>query len=203
MPGPMRVILPALLAVAALLAGCAVPTTRVVLLPQADGKPSAVVVQAKSGARTLDEPYERATAKEGARGAPALDTVDPAALHAEHPELFALAPPPAQRFILYFQPGTTTLTPESQALLERALGAATARSGGDIVITGHTDRVGARESNDALSRRRAQLLRDLLINRGFPADRIEAVGRGEREPAVPTADEVDEPRNRRVVIDVR
>jgi outer membrane protein OmpA-like peptidoglycan-associated protein len=33
--------------------------------------------------------------------------------------------------------------------------------------------------------------------------RIEAAGRGERELAVPTADEVDEPRNRRVTVEVR
>jgi OOP family OmpA-OmpF porin len=41
------------------------------------------------------------------------------------------------------------------------------------------------------------------VERQFPAKRIEAVGRGERELAVPTADEVDEPRNRRVTIEVR
>jgi outer membrane protein OmpA-like peptidoglycan-associated protein len=57
--------------------------------------------------------------------------------------------------------------------------------------------------NDALSMRRAQGISQLLVGRGFPADHIEAMGRGEREPAVPTADEVDEPRNRRVVIVVR
>jgi flagellar motor protein MotB len=41
------------------------------------------------------------------------------------------------------------------------------------------------------------------VSRGFNAGLIEAVGRGEREPAVPTADDVDEPRNRRVEILVR
>ena len=44
---------------------------------------------------------------------------------------------------------------------------------------------------------------DLMIERGFKAELIEAVGRGEREPAVPTEDEVVEPRNRRAVVVVR
>jgi outer membrane protein OmpA-like peptidoglycan-associated protein len=35
------------------------------------------------------------------------------------------------------------------------------------------------------------------------ADRIRVAGRGEREPLVPTADEVAEPQNRRVEINVR
>jgi outer membrane protein OmpA-like peptidoglycan-associated protein len=70
-------------------------------------------------------------------------------------------------------------------------------------VTGHTDRVGTVESNDALSLRRARLIRDRLLSVGVAAERVEAVGRGEREPLVPTADEVPEPKNRRVEIRVR
>jgi outer membrane protein OmpA-like peptidoglycan-associated protein len=43
----------------------------------------------------------------------------------------------------------------------------------------------------------------VLVGRGIGADNIVAVGRGKREPAVPTADGVAEPRNRRVEIVVR
>jgi outer membrane protein OmpA-like peptidoglycan-associated protein len=42
-----------------------------------------------------------------------------------------------------------------------------------------------------------------LVEIGIPIDRIRVAGRGEREPLVPTADNVDEPRNRRVEIIVR
>ena len=54
---------------AALLAACSSPGTRVVLLPQADDKPSAVVVRAKDGEEVLSRPYQRATAAVGASGA--------------------------------------------------------------------------------------------------------------------------------------
>jgi outer membrane protein OmpA-like peptidoglycan-associated protein len=43
----------------------------------------------------------------------------------------------------------------------------------------------------------------LLVDKGAVAERVEAVGRGKRELLVPTADEVDEPQNRRVEVIVR
>ena len=89
------------------------------------------------------------------------------------------------------------------AALADVLARATERPGGEVIIIGHTDRVGSVESNDTLSLQRAQAVRQLVIDRGFDPNRVEAVGRGEREPAVQTADEVEEPKNRRAEIVVR
>ncbi|WP_411882822.1 OmpA family protein [Polaromonas sp. YR568] len=195
---------PVALALALLLAACSTPGTRVVLLPQEGGAPSAVVVRAKAGAEVVvSQPYQRATAAAGAGSAPKLDQADPAKVHAENRSLFEMLPPRPQRYTLYFDAGGTVLTAESQTVLEEVLAAALARSGGDMVITGHTDTVGSGAANDALSAQRAQQVRQMLAERQFPAARIEAAGRGERDLAVPTADEVDEPRNRRVTIEVR
>ncbi|MGJ7508170.1 OmpA family protein [Variovorax sp. GT1P44] len=187
----------------ALLAACSTPGTRVVLLPQADGKPSAVVVSTEDGEQTLDQPFERATADVGKRGAPVVDKANPERVKADNKALFELMPPPPQRFTVYFEAGGTVLTTASQAAMTEALVAARARTGGEIVVTGHTDTVGASARNDELSRNRALQVRLLFVERNFPAARVEAVGRGERELAVQTADEVDEPRNRRVTIEVR
>jgi len=73
----------------------------------------------------------------------------------------------------------------------------------EVVVTGHTDRVGSVEANDRLSLARAEAVRDLLVAAGVARSAVTAVGRGEREPAVPTADEVAEARNRRVEIKIR
>ncbi len=189
--------------VTTVLAACTTPGTRVVLLPQADGKPSAVVVRAKDGEETLSTPYQRATAAVGAPGAPVVDKAEPAKIQAENKVLFDMRPPPPQRYTVFFDAGGTTLTPASQQVMNEALIAAQTRSGSDIVVTGHTDTKGPLEQNDMLSKRRAQEVVQLFVDRQFPAKRIEAVGRGERELAVSTADEVDEPRNRRVTIEVR
>jgi outer membrane protein OmpA-like peptidoglycan-associated protein len=188
---------------AALLAACAAPSvTRVVLLPQADGTPSAVVVRSNNDTEeTLAKPYQRATAR--ARGGPVVDQADPARLQAENSALFELLPPPVLNYTVYFDAGGSVLTASSQIAMNEVLKAALARSGGEIVVTGHTDTVGAPARNDELSRRRAEQVRQLFLAQDFPAHRIEVVGRGERDLAIPTADEVDEPRNRRVTIEVR
>ena len=73
----------------------------------------------------------------------------------------------------------------------------------DIVIVGHTDRVGTDEYNDALALRRAETVRAVLIRRGLVAENITTSGRGKRELLVPTAEGVAEAKNRRVEIIVR
>jgi outer membrane protein OmpA-like peptidoglycan-associated protein len=106
-------------------------------------------------------------------------------------------------FVVYFLEGRDELTPDSRAVLPRILDEIARRPAPEIVVIGHTDRVGAVPYNDVLSLRRAERVRDELVKVGIAADRIRVEGRGEREPLVPTADEVPEPRNRRVEIDVR
>lgn len=76
------------------------------------------------------------------------------------------------------------------------------RGGGRIALMGHTDTVGAAEANLALSERRAAYLRDLLIARGVPEGQISISGYGEMELARPTGDDVPEPLNNRVLIDL-
>ena len=73
----------------------------------------------------------------------------------------------------------------------------------DVVVVGHTDRVGSDPFNDNLARQRADTVRAELIRRGIAPENIVAVGRGSREPIIPTAAGVAEPRNRRVEIVVR
>lgn len=192
--------LPALGLALLALAGCA-PATRVVLLPQPDVPASAVEVRTGQASIRLDAPYQ--TAAVSTRGGVEHSQTDAEAVQRRYGRVLAATPAPALHFTLHFAQGAAELTPESQAQLEQMLSQATARAGGEIIITGHTDRSGASELNDRLSLERALALRERLIQRGFPALRIEAVGRGEREPAVPTDDGVAEPRNRRAEITVR
>ncbi len=73
----------------------------------------------------------------------------------------------------------------------------------EITVIGHTDRVGSLQDNDRLSLQRAQTVRDLLVKAGVDPAMITIAGRGEREPAVLTADEVPMAQNRRVEINLR
>lgn len=188
------------LALSALLAACA-PVTRVTLLPQADGSASGVVVSTREGQQVLNQPFQVAEVARSGRIGTATTSAD--AVRQSHPQLLAQRLPAPEKFVLEFEPGTSQLTAESQSRLADIVARAQARSGGEIVVTGHTDRQGSLEANDKLSLERAHAIRNLLIERGFKRELIEAVGRGEREPVVPTDDEVAEPRNRRAELLVR
>ena len=95
------------------------------------------------------------------------------------------------------------MTPDSEREVERVFAEIAARPYPEILVIGHTDAVGNAQFNDQLSRQRAQRVRDDLVKRGIPADRIEVSGRGKREPLIPTSQGVSEPKNRRVEINVR
>jgi len=192
----IALLAPALLSLAA----CA-PATRVVLLPQEGVPTAAVTVQARQGQVVLAQPY--AVAEVASSGSVDTAQTDAQQVEKRYGQLLSVQPAAEQRFTLLFMPGGAQLTPESSAALADVLARATERPGGEVIIIGHTDRVGSVESNDTLSLQRAQAVRQLVIDRGFDPNRVEAVGRGEREPVVQTADEVEEPKNRRAEIVVR
>jgi outer membrane protein OmpA-like peptidoglycan-associated protein len=114
-----------------------------------------------------------------------------------------LLPERAATFTLYFKEGTTDLIPESEPELNRLLAEVMRRQGVEVEVTGHTDSVGKEEDNDALSLERARQIRDALVHRGIDLETTSTVGRGERDLLIKTADNVEEPANRRVVVTVR
>ena len=72
--------------------------------------------------------------------------------------------------------------------------------GGKLMLVGHADTSGPAEYNQGLSERRAKSVRQVLEDGGMSSDRITDTGVGETDLAVPTADGVREPRNRRVIV---
>ncbi|HKW80277.1 MAG TPA: OmpA family protein [Casimicrobiaceae bacterium] len=51
-----------------------------------------------------------------------------------------------------------------------------------VLVTGHTDRIGTQAYNQRLSERRANTVRDYLVSRGVPRDKIETLGMGKTQP---------------------
>jgi outer membrane protein OmpA-like peptidoglycan-associated protein len=97
-----------------------------------------------------------------------------------------------------FDNNNATLTPESFATLDQA--AATLKEWGDVrvEVAGHSDSVGKDSYNLALSQRRAESVRQYLIKKGVPADRLLARGYGETRPVADNATEEGRLKNRRV-----
>ena len=116
------------------------------------------------------------------------------------------APPaaPAQvqekRFIIYFPFDDANLTPDARRVASAAAAYAAAQPGSGLILVGYTDAAGTDGYNERLSEKRAQAVRQMLIEDGVPAEAIEAGWRGEHDQAVRTAAGVKEPANRRVTI---
>jgi len=70
-----------------------------------------------------------------------------------------------------------------------------------LEIQGHTDSVGSAEYNQQLSERRAQAVREYLVERGINPERLEAVGYGESQPTASNETGAGRAENRRVQLE--
>ncbi|WP_156679585.1 OmpA family protein [Sphingomonas profundi] len=191
-----------LLLAAIALGGCARST--VLLLPGENGAPagSVAVLDETSGndRAVLADANEQASLAPGAAKARRLKE---AAIARRDRRLVEDLPPPPRTFILNFMTDSTRLTAESEPVLKELFGEVRRRDGVDVVVIGHADRAGTEAFNDTLSLQRANDIRDQLIARGLDPASTRAVGRGERDMLVETADGVASRANRRVEVVVR
>jgi outer membrane protein OmpA-like peptidoglycan-associated protein len=72
-----------------------------------------------------------------------------------------------------------------------------------FVVEGHTDARGSESTNQDLSYRRAQTVRDYLVDRGVPSEKIRAVGYGRSRPVADNSTSEGRANNRRVEIVVQ
>ena len=70
----------------------------------------------------------------------------------------------------------------------------------EYLVIGHTDTKGTNDYNLSLSIKRAEVVRDILINYGVNKSTIKILGKGEESLAVDTPDNTKQPANRRVEI---
>ena len=96
---------------------------------------------------------------------------------------------------LFFDFDSADLKPGAYSELDRVANVLNSYPQTTIRVEGHTDAKGAADYNQKLSERRAQSVRDALVQRGVAAQRIEAVGYGKSQIISP-----DDAANRRVVI---
>jgi outer membrane protein OmpA-like peptidoglycan-associated protein len=185
--------------VCALLAACASRGT-IVLLPESDGRQTAVAVKQGANELVLDQPY---AATDVTTLGPRAYRSSPQEVQARFGAALAAQPARASSFTLYFVEGKDEFTEESRQVVDRILSEIAKRPVPDVLVVGHTDTVGTDPFNDALGQQRAETVRTALIRLGVPAEDIRAISRGKRALSVPTAEGVSEPLNRRVEIVVR
>ena len=175
--------------------------TRVILLPNEDGHSSTVEVTTGQETVTIAKPYQVVEVSDQLKSS--VKATDAKTVQEAFAQVLQRTPAREEKFILYFKPGGTQLTPESMQTLDELLRKVKARQGGELVVVGQTDRQGDADKNDALSIKRAEALKTQIAQVGFDPEHIQAFGRGERETLVPTEDGVAEAKNRRAEVIVR
>lgn len=121
-------------------------------------------------------------------------------------ELEALQAQPTDRGLVLtlgdvlFDTGAATLKPGAVTTIDRLAQFLRDYPERTVRIEGHTDSVGNDETNQALSERRADSVRDALLDRSTPAERVRTVGYGESRPIAGNDTSGGRQQNRRVEI---
>jgi outer membrane protein OmpA-like peptidoglycan-associated protein len=185
-----------------LIAACS-PKNVVVLVPDPDGRVGRITVANAAGSVEIDAANE-STAIRDAKTAPS----PPAQMEKKDiDQLFskslAIQPQPPVHFILYFEKDSTRLRPSSLSMLTDVLATIQERRSEHISAVGHSDTLGDKAYNFSLSMRRAAAVKKHLVQRGVDEAFIEITSHGEENPLVKTADNVGNPKNRRVEVVIR
>jgi outer membrane protein OmpA-like peptidoglycan-associated protein len=174
-----------------------------VLLPDGEGENSGrATVSNPAGATDLVAPNDATVVSSNRPPTPAKHLSDSEVRRIFGDALSAL-PPPAQRFTLYFRFESDELTADSQSMVPEILEAIKNHPVPELLVIGHTDTTGTTVANFDLGRKRAEMVRGVLIDAGLDGSGIKVISHGETDLLVPTADDTFEPRNRRVDISVR
>jgi OOP family OmpA-OmpF porin len=119
-------------------------------------------------------------------------------------ELAAAPEPGAEQagawYQIYFETGSAQVKDKAGNIINSVAKLVTTEGPSRVTVIGKTDRIGAPPANEALSRRRADAVRDSLIIAGVPAASIVTSWTGERTRQMTGANEVDEQGDR--VVDV-
>lgn len=181
------------------LVGCT-STRSVILVSDAEGRVGRAEVTTSGGKQVLTQANDMTRVQRRELPPSDVTTAEPAYISATFSEALAVEPAPPEKFILYFETGTTVLTRESQKNIETIVSASERRSAINIAISGHTDAAGSDQLNDRLALERAAQISHLLQQRGIKSSLLSVTSHGKGNPAVPTPDGVAEPRNRRVEV---
>ena len=101
---------------------------------------------------------------------------------------------------VFFPLGSTMLGDQDKTALAAAAQVYKTKPNARVTVTGFTDTVGSPALNAQLSQARANAVKNILVQNGVPDGSITTSGNGENDPLVPTADQTNEGRNRRVVV---
>lgn len=184
------------------------PPSYSVLLPNADGTTGKVMLGGAAPGRS--EAIDTSGLAAGMGGIspafipePGMVERDFGAVMAARPGLPASSPERVERFVVYFDNRESQFSAATAAVIQNAVARSQQYPNGVIAVVGHTDTRGSTSANFELALDRAMGVARMLQEGGARATRITVASQGEKMLAVPTANNVREPKNRRVEIELR
>lgn len=118
-------------------------------------------------------------------------------------DLLAIKVKKPSSLYIYFDTGDDKLTNKNNESLKQVIKELQKRKTRDITIIGHTDTVGTYQDNLQLSKKRVSRVKKWLLSQKFQLNTLTTEHYGENDLLVQTADNVNEPQNRRVEIFIR
>lgn len=184
--------------------GCAsAPQARFYLVSDPEGHVGEAVISNQVSTVTLDKPNQTVSALFEDKPFSSSRQADPEEIQTKFGDALAAMPASPKSFNIFFDMGSNEVKAESKGVAAEVLAESLKRDSRDISLNGHTDRMGDAAVNMQLSMERAETVKALLMQHGIKSDYISIEFYGECKPLVPTPDNVQEPRNRRVEVVVR
>lgn len=190
-----------LLVLIVMLSGCA-RKTMVVLVPDPEGTTGRITVSNQAGSVEIETPNQATTIKDSQTEPSTPTNIEKKTIDTIFSEALSIQPPLPVHFLLYFDKDVN-LTPDSSKRIADILAAIRARNSIDVSVIGHADTAGNTKYNLKLSKRRAAAVGNILAEQGVKPNYISTTSHGEENLLIKTADNVVEPRNRRVEVVVR
>lgn len=117
------------------------------------------------------------------------------------PEVTMTEPTGFNWMLFFFNFNESKMLPEYLVQLDELVAAMREFPGAKFEISGHTDSRGSYEYNQKLSKKRAEYVKSLLVERGMSESDMTAEGRSYSEPVIPNAQtEPEHEQNRRVEV---
>lgn len=104
---------------------------------------------------------------------------------------------------VFFSLDSSELSETSKAIVAQQASWLMSHNDFNVTVEGHCDERGTREYNIALGAKRAESVKNHLVNLGLSSDRVEVVSYGKERPAVIGNDEESWKQNRRSVTAIR
>jgi outer membrane protein OmpA-like peptidoglycan-associated protein len=178
--------------------------TTVILLPDEDGNVGEIVVKANEGKSMVVDKAGYKTEVSFATSTPSVPkVVSKEEIDKKLKNIKEVEPLKPISFLLYFKNNSIELTDESKNELDNILKEIKKREPCEISLIGHSDTAGASTYNIALSKKRAEIVKKILINSGVQLQKLAVTSHGENDLLIKTKDNVSEKRNRRVEVMVR